>query len=67
MFEATTSGFMLVATDGATLVCSTSNQAKVLLIAIQELHVWPIQIYASQTIRRAVIAMDEGRGDVPFI
>jgi hypothetical protein len=40
--EAATSGFILTATDGAALVCSTADQAKVLLIAVQELHVWPI-------------------------
>ena len=42
---------MLAATDDAALVCSTADQAKVLLIAIQELHVWPVQIYAARTIR----------------
>ena len=36
----------------AALVCSTADRAKVLLIAVQELHVWPIQIYAARTIRR---------------
>ena len=51
MFEAAASGFMLVATDGVALVCSTANQAKVLLIVVQELHVQPIQIYAARTIR----------------
>ena len=53
VFEAAASGFMLAATDGAAPVCSIANQAKVLLIAIQELHVCPIQIYAAQTIRQA--------------
>ena len=50
MFEAAASGFMLAATDGATPICSTADQAKVLLIAVQELHVRPVQIYATQTI-----------------
>ena len=58
MFEATASGiqlpyFMHAATDGAAPICSTTNQAKVLLIAVQELHVQPIQIYVVQTIRQA--------------
>jgi hypothetical protein len=53
VFEAAASGFMLAATDGAAPVCSTTGQAKVLLIAIQELHVQPVQIYAARTIRRA--------------
>jgi hypothetical protein len=39
MFEDVTSGFMLATTDGAAPVCSTADQAKVLLIAVQELHV----------------------------
>jgi hypothetical protein len=36
---------MLAATDGAAPVCSIADQVKVLLIAVQELHVWPVQIY----------------------
>ena len=51
MFEATPSGFMLAATDGAAPICCIADQAKVLLIVVQELHVRPIQIYASRTIR----------------
>ena len=61
VFEAVASGiqlllpyyFMHAAIDGASPVCSIANQAKVLLIAIQELHVRPLQIYAARTIRRA--------------
>ena len=53
MFEAAASGFMLAATDGAAHVYSTADQAKFLLIAVQELHVRPVQIYAARTIRRA--------------
>ena len=33
MFEAAALGFMLAATDGAAPICSTADQAKVLLIA----------------------------------
>ena len=44
---------MHAATDGAAPVCSTADQAKVLLIAVQELHVRPVQIYAARTIMRA--------------
>ena len=39
VFKAVALGFMLAATDGAAPVCSTTDQAKVLLIAVQELHV----------------------------
>ena len=56
MFEAAALGFMLAAP-----ICSTTNQAKVLLIAIQELHVWPIQIYAARTIRRAYGLQETGK------
>ena len=42
MFEAAALGFMLAAIDGAAPVCGTADQAKVLLIAVQELHVWPL-------------------------
>ena len=51
MFEVAALGFMLAATDGVAPICSIADQAKVLLIAIQELHVRPIQIYAAQIIR----------------
>ena len=61
MFEATTSGFMLAATDGTTPVCSATDQAKVLLIAVQELHVRPIQIYAARNIRRAYGLQEIGK------
>ena len=47
MFEAIALGFMLAAIDGAAPVCSTADQAKVLLIVAQELQVWPVQIYAA--------------------
>ena len=43
MFEAATSGFMLAAIDGAAPICSTSYHAKVLLIAVQELHLLPLK------------------------
>ena len=42
-------------------VCSTTDQAKVLLIAIQELHVQPIQIYVVRTIRRAYDLQEIGK------
>ena len=61
MFEAATSGFMLAAIDGPAPVCSTADQAKVLLIAIQELHVHPVQIYAARTIRRAYGLQEIGK------
>ena len=61
MFEAAALGFMLAATDGATPICSIANQAKVLLIVVQELHVWPIQIYALRTIRRAYGLQEIGK------
>ena len=61
MFEAAASGFMLAATDGAAPVCSTADQAKVLLITIQELHVWSVQIYAARTIRRAYGLQEIGK------
>jgi hypothetical protein len=51
LFEAAASGFMLAAADNAAPVCSTTDQVKVLLIAVQELHVRPIQIYTARTIR----------------
>jgi hypothetical protein len=61
VFEAAASGFMLAATYGATPVCSIADQAKVLLIVVQELHVWPIQIYATQTIRQAYGLQETGK------
>ena len=61
MFEAAASGFMLVAIDGAAPICSIANQAKVLLIAVQELHVWLVQIYAARTIRRAYGLQETGK------
>ena len=61
MFEAAALGFMLAATDGATPVYSIADQAKVLLIAVQELHVWPVQIYAARTIRRAYSLQEIGK------
>jgi len=61
MFEAITLGFMLAATDGATPICSTADQAKVLLIAVQELHVRPVQINATWTIRRAYGLWEAGK------
>jgi hypothetical protein len=61
VFEAATLGFMLAVTDGAAHVCSTADQAKALLIAVQELHVQPIQIYASRTIRRAYGLQETGK------
>ena len=61
MFEAAPSGFMLAAIDGVAPICSTADQAKVLLIVVQELHVWPIQIYALRTIRRAYGFQETGK------
>jgi hypothetical protein len=61
MFEDVTLGFMLAAIDGATPICSTADQAKVLLIDVQELHVWPVQIYAARTIRRAYSLQEIGK------
>jgi hypothetical protein len=61
MFEATALGFMLAATDDAAPVCSTADQVKGLLIAVQELHVWPIQIYTTQTIRWAYGLQETGK------
>ena len=43
---------MLAATDGVAPICSTADQEKVLLIAVQELYVRPIQIDTTRTIRR---------------
>ena len=53
--------FMHTATDGAAPVYSIVDQAKVLLIAIQELHVHPVQIYAARTIRRAYGLQEIGK------
>ena len=61
MFEAITLGFMLAATDGVAPVCSIADQAKVLLIAVQELHVSPVQIYTTRTIRRAYGLLETGK------
>ena len=61
MFEAAALGFMLAGIDGAAPVCSTADQAKVLLIAVQELHVCPIQIYAARTIKRAYGLQEIGK------
>ena len=61
MFEAIALGFMLAAIDGAAPVCSTADQAKVLLIAVQELHVPSVQIYATWTIRRAYGLQEIGK------
>jgi hypothetical protein len=61
VFEAVASGFMLVAIDDAAPVCTTTNQVKVLLITVQELHVWPIQIYTARTIRRAYGLQEIGK------
>ena len=61
MFEAAALGFMLIATNDAAPTSSTADQAKVLLIAVQELHVWPVQIYAAQTIRRAYGLQEIGK------
>ena len=52
---------MHVATNGAAPVCSTADQAKVLLIPVQELHVRPVQIYAAQTIRRTYSLQETGK------
>ena len=52
---------MLTATDSAAPIYSTANQAKVLLIAAQELHVQSIQIYAARTIRRAYGLQETGK------
>ena len=52
---------MFAATDGAAPVHSIANRAKVLLIAVQELHVWPIQINATRTIRRAYGLQETGK------
>jgi hypothetical protein len=61
MFEAAALGFLLAAIDGAAPVCSIADQVKVLLIVVQELHVWPIQIYAAWTIRRAYGLQETGK------
>jgi hypothetical protein len=42
-------------------ICSIVVQAKVLLIAVQELHVRPVQIYAARTIRRAYGLQETGK------
>ena len=42
-------------------VCSIVDQVKVLLIAVQELHVRPVQIYAARTIRRAYDLQEIGK------
>ena len=52
---------MLAATDGVAPICSTADQAKVLLIAVQELHVRPVNIYAARTIRRAYGLQETGK------
>ena len=42
-------------------ICSIADRAKVLLIAVQELHVWPVQIYTARTIRRAYGLQETGK------